>query len=87
MIVLTSDEVQPRQHTRCIVREREGIPRRRNRDIGRAKLPERRRVARGDPNVGDGEPASTPEPASPGFEAALPLLLTILGIDREGPQP
>jgi hypothetical protein len=36
---------------------------------------------------GDGEPASTPEPASPGFEAALPLLLTILGIDREGPQP
>jgi len=35
----------------------------------------------------DGEPASTSEAALPGFEAALPLLLTILGIDREGPQP
>jgi len=34
----------------------------------------------------DGEPAST-EPASPGFEAALPLLLTILGIDRGESRP
>jgi hypothetical protein len=35
----------------------------------------------------DGEPASTSEPTSPGFEAALPLLLTILGIDRGESRP
>ncbi|MEA2947177.1 MAG: hypothetical protein QOI40_2507, partial [Alphaproteobacteria bacterium] len=33
-----------------------------------------------------GPPASTPE-RSAGFEAALPLLLTILGIDREKLRP
>jgi hypothetical protein len=35
----------------------------------------------------DGELDSTSEPASPGFEAALPLLLTILGIDRVRVEP
>ena len=35
----------------------------------------------------DGEPTTASEPASPGFEAALPLLLTILGIDAEKVQP
>jgi uncharacterized protein DUF5682 len=34
----------------------------------------------------DDESASTSEPASPGFEAALPLLLTILGIEKGEPQ-
>ena len=34
----------------------------------------------------DDEPASTSEPASPGFEAALPLLLTILGLEEGEPQ-
>ena len=33
----------------------------------------------------DGESTPASEPASPGFEAALPLLLTILGIDRGEP--
>jgi hypothetical protein len=35
----------------------------------------------------DGQPASTSEPAAAGFEAALPLLLTILGIDRGEQRP